>query len=75
MYWQERIKSIKIEATGTGQELTISASDNSGETIIKMDAETPGVNIYYTIDNSMPDNQSNKYEIHFRSPKALSHGG
>ncbi len=47
----------------------VKTSMKNGKMWIEMDAEVPGIDIYYTIDGGMPDNYSPKYEKPFELPE------
>ena len=47
----------------------INVKNADGKKIIEMGSEVPGLDIYYTIDNTMPDNNSPKYVEPFVLPE------
>jgi hexosaminidase len=49
----------------------ITSSVKNGKSIVEMQSEMPGLDIYYTLDDAMPDNLSKKYT----APVELPEGG
>jgi len=46
--------------------------NTKGELIVKMEGEVEGLDIYYTIDDQLPDNYSNKYTTPFVLPEDVT---
>ncbi len=57
----ERSDVAEINYSKAIYDAVINVSTKDGKMILNLDSEVPGLDIYYTIDDVMPDNHANKY--------------
>ncbi|HKK42538.1 MAG TPA: FN3 associated domain-containing protein, partial [Bacteroidales bacterium] len=64
----KRLDAAGINHAYSIYDAIINVKKGDDNSIIEMGSEVPGLDIYYTLDNTMPDNESPKYSEPFVLP-------